>query len=194
MQDPTIIDQTPARRPRRTYTREFKIDAVAQCERGDRSLAQVAMDLKINANLVRRWQREQRRYWNLILTANSDISLVNSDKRMHCPISNLTWSAAALFGPSTIMNMPTKNLLLVTTVSLVQVACGGGGGGSSTSASIEAALDGVWRSDCAFNIDDADYQQDTLNIDQTEFTLTQSTFNDQSCTQKEQDTVIAGSF
>ena len=92
------------------------------------------------------------------------------------------------------MNMPTKNLLLVTTVSLVQVACGGGGGGSSTSASIEAALDGVWRSDCAFNIDDADYQQDTLNIDQTEFTLTQSTFNDQSCTQKEQDTVIAGSF
>jgi len=60
MQDPIIVDQTPARPPRRTYTKEFKIDAVAQCERGDRSLAQVAMDLKINANLVRRWQKEQR--------------------------------------------------------------------------------------------------------------------------------------
>lgn len=60
MQDPIILDQTPARPPRRTYTKEFKIDAVAQCERGDRSLAQVAMDLKINANLLRRWQREQK--------------------------------------------------------------------------------------------------------------------------------------
>ena len=58
MQDPIIVNQTPARPPRRTYTKEFKIDAVAQCERGDRSLAQVAMDLKINANLVRRWQKE----------------------------------------------------------------------------------------------------------------------------------------
>ena len=58
MQDPIIVDQSPARPPRRTYSREFKIDAVAQCEHGDRSLAQVAMDLKINANLVRRWQRE----------------------------------------------------------------------------------------------------------------------------------------
>jgi len=58
MQDPIIVDQTPARPARRTYTKEFKIDAVAQCERGDRSLSQVAMDLKINANLVRRWQRE----------------------------------------------------------------------------------------------------------------------------------------
>lgn len=58
MQNPIIVNPAPARPPRRTYTKEFKIDAVAQCERGDRSLAQVAMDLKINANLVRRWQRE----------------------------------------------------------------------------------------------------------------------------------------
>lgn len=58
MQDPIIVNQAPVRPPRRTYTKEFKIDAVAQCERGDRSLAQVAMDLKINANLVRRWQKE----------------------------------------------------------------------------------------------------------------------------------------
>jgi len=60
MQDPIIVDQPPARPPRRTYTDEFKADAVAQCERGDRSLAQVAMDLKINANLVRRWQKERQ--------------------------------------------------------------------------------------------------------------------------------------
>lgn len=60
MQDPIVVDQTPIRPPRRTYTKEFKINAVAQCARGDRSLAQVAMDLKINANLVRRWQKEQQ--------------------------------------------------------------------------------------------------------------------------------------
>ena len=58
MQDPIVVNQTPSRPPRRSYTKEFKIDAVAQCQRGDRSLAQVAMDLKINANLVRRWQKE----------------------------------------------------------------------------------------------------------------------------------------
>lgn len=58
MQDPIIVNHSPTKPPRRTYTKEFKIDAVAQCERGDRSLAQVAMDLKINANLVRRWQKE----------------------------------------------------------------------------------------------------------------------------------------
>ena len=60
MQDPIIVDQPPARPPRRTYSNEFKANAVALCERGDRSLAQVAMDLKINANLVRRWQKERR--------------------------------------------------------------------------------------------------------------------------------------
>jgi transposase-like protein len=59
MQDPIIVNQAPKRPPRRTYTKEFKLDAVAQCERGDRSLAQVAMDLRINANLIRRWQKEQ---------------------------------------------------------------------------------------------------------------------------------------
>ncbi len=53
-----MVEPTPSRRPRRSYTRDFKIDAVGQCECGDRSLAQVAMDLKVNANLLRRWQRE----------------------------------------------------------------------------------------------------------------------------------------
>lgn len=58
MQNPIIVDSEPARPCRRSYTKEFKIDVVAQCERGDRSVAQVAMDNQINANLVRRWQRE----------------------------------------------------------------------------------------------------------------------------------------
>jgi len=58
MQDSEIVDVQPVRASRRSYTREFKIDVVAQCGRGDRSLAQVAMDNQINANLVRRWQKE----------------------------------------------------------------------------------------------------------------------------------------
>ena len=58
MQDSNIVDTQPVRASRRSYTRKFKTDVVAQCERGDRSLAQVAMDNQINANLVRRWQKE----------------------------------------------------------------------------------------------------------------------------------------
>ena len=58
MQDSIIVNLKPARQPRRTYSKEFKVDIVSQCELGDRPLAQVAMDNQINANLVRRWQRE----------------------------------------------------------------------------------------------------------------------------------------
>lgn len=58
MADPIIVDSEPTRPLRRSYSQEFKINLVTQCQRGDRSLSQVAMDNQINANLLRRWQRE----------------------------------------------------------------------------------------------------------------------------------------
>ena len=42
---------------RRTYTKEFKTQIVALCERGDRSIAQVALEHQINANLIHKWCR-----------------------------------------------------------------------------------------------------------------------------------------
>ena len=58
MHDPIILDSKPTKTPRRKYTKTFKAELVALCDRGDRSLAQVAMEHQINANLVRKWQRE----------------------------------------------------------------------------------------------------------------------------------------
>ena len=47
-------------RTRRTYTREFKAQIVALCEKGDRSIAQVALEHQINANLIHKWCRSFR--------------------------------------------------------------------------------------------------------------------------------------
>jgi len=44
--------------PRRQYDREFKIEAVKLADRGDNTIAQIARDLGINPNLIRRWKRQ----------------------------------------------------------------------------------------------------------------------------------------
>ena len=49
---------TTGRRRRQTYSREFKDQAVASCQRPGVSLAAIAMDLRVNANILRRWVRE----------------------------------------------------------------------------------------------------------------------------------------
>ncbi len=51
--------KTPGRK-RRVYTREFKEQIVALCERGDRSIAQVALEHQINANLIHKWCRQTK--------------------------------------------------------------------------------------------------------------------------------------
>lgn len=43
------------RRTRRTYTREFKIEAVRLFTQGDHRLSQVARDLDVDRKLLRRW-------------------------------------------------------------------------------------------------------------------------------------------
>ena len=47
-----------ARRRRSTYTPEFKAKAVAACMQPGVSIASLAMDLRVNANVLRRWIRE----------------------------------------------------------------------------------------------------------------------------------------
>ena len=46
------------KRPRRSFTPEFKAEVVELCRRGDRSVGQVARDLDLTETAVRAWVRQ----------------------------------------------------------------------------------------------------------------------------------------
>ncbi|MFB4294559.1 transposase [Nonomuraea sp. ATR24] len=45
-------------RPRRSFTPEFKAEIVELCQRGDRSVGQVAQDFDLTETAVRQWIRQ----------------------------------------------------------------------------------------------------------------------------------------
>ncbi|MEV0283455.1 transposase [Kribbella sp. NPDC050820] len=48
-------------RPRRSFTSEFKAEIVELCQRGDRSVGQVAKDFDLTETAVRAWLRQAER-------------------------------------------------------------------------------------------------------------------------------------
>jgi transposase len=50
-----------ARRPRRSFTPEFKAEIVELCQRGDRSIVQVAQDFDLTESSVRNWIAQAER-------------------------------------------------------------------------------------------------------------------------------------
>lgn len=48
------------KRPRKSYTREYKLNAVRLTTRGGVSVAQAARDLGINENTLHNWRRQHR--------------------------------------------------------------------------------------------------------------------------------------
>ena len=48
-------EQAKTRQPRRTFTKQFKAELVARVHEGQQSLAQIALDNHINANLLHTW-------------------------------------------------------------------------------------------------------------------------------------------
>ena len=48
-------------RARRSFTPEFKAEIVALCQRGDRSIGQVARDFDLTETAVREWVRQAER-------------------------------------------------------------------------------------------------------------------------------------
>ena len=46
------------KRERRTYTKEFKIEAVALAVKREKSISQIAKDLGINENVLRKWMKQ----------------------------------------------------------------------------------------------------------------------------------------
>ena len=45
---------------RRVHTREFKAEAVALAEKREKPISQVALDLGLNENVLRRWMKQTR--------------------------------------------------------------------------------------------------------------------------------------
>lgn len=58
MQESVNQSNTTNRRARRSYTADFKRHIVSLCDRGDRSIAQIALEHQINANLIHKWSRQ----------------------------------------------------------------------------------------------------------------------------------------
>ena len=57
----TVIDSTPTlKKPRRTFTAEFKHQLIQQFQQPDTSVAKVAMQHQVNANLLHKWIRQSR--------------------------------------------------------------------------------------------------------------------------------------
>ena len=57
----TVIDTAPTlKKPRRTFTAEFTHQLIQQCQQPDTSVAKVAMQHQINANLLHKWIRQSR--------------------------------------------------------------------------------------------------------------------------------------
>lgn len=50
------------KKPRKSYTREFKIEAVRMTTEGGMSVAQAARDLELNENTLHNWRRQFRQW------------------------------------------------------------------------------------------------------------------------------------
>jgi transposase len=62
-------------RPRRAFTPEFKAEIVELCQRGDRSVRQVARDFDLTETAVRQWVKQAE------LDAGTRSDGLNSDER-----------------------------------------------------------------------------------------------------------------
>jgi transposase len=58
---PGVQDRDRWSRPRRSFTPEFKTEIVELCQRGDRSVGQVARDFDLTETAVREWVRQGER-------------------------------------------------------------------------------------------------------------------------------------
>ncbi len=55
MQESTGSELAPVKRVRRTYSKQFKAHLIGLVKEGNQSIASIAQEHKINANLLHRW-------------------------------------------------------------------------------------------------------------------------------------------
>ncbi|MBT2298151.1 transposase [Pseudomonas fluorescens] len=53
----SLLKQTPMPQERRSYSKSFKAQVIAECAQADTSIANVALTHNLNANLVHKWIR-----------------------------------------------------------------------------------------------------------------------------------------
>jgi transposase len=92
----------PDRRRRRTHSTEFKAKVVASCRKSGVSIAAVALDYRLNANLVRRWvvADEQAARAKPIVTALASPAPSTVENRAFIPLQLET---SAVTAPQEIM-------------------------------------------------------------------------------------------
>ena len=77
------------KRKRRTYSKRFKAELVAECLAGEDSIASIALRHDINPNLVHRWVTENRR------SGQHELSELSEPKgKSNIPAAPLNWVAA----------------------------------------------------------------------------------------------------
>jgi transposase len=69
-------------RPRRAFTPEFKAEIVELCQRGDRTVAQVARDFDLTETAVRAWVKQAE------LDAGTRVDGLTSDERSELASEN----------------------------------------------------------------------------------------------------------
>ncbi len=70
------------KKPRKTYTREFKVEAVRLTTEGGIKVAQAARDLGINENTLHIWRRQFRQWGAGPTAGKGDLTLAEENRRL----------------------------------------------------------------------------------------------------------------
>ncbi|MBA3468029.1 MAG: transposase [Herpetosiphonaceae bacterium] len=76
-------------KPKRTFTTEFKRDAIALAERGDHSVAQIERDLGLSAGCLRHWRADARRAAAAGTTTDALADQARELQRLRCENARL---------------------------------------------------------------------------------------------------------
>lgn len=105
----TVIDSTAIHeeqryaRPRRTFTTEFKQHLIKLCQQTDTSVAKVAMQHQINANLLHKWMSQSKSF-------SPTLKQVSDQQTDFLPIVLNSPSRTEEPEPSPAINHPVANI------------------------------------------------------------------------------------
>jgi transposase len=73
---------TAEKKPRKSYTREYKSEAVRMTTEGGIAVAQAARDLGINENTLHNWRRQFRQWGAGPTAGKGDLTLAEENRRL----------------------------------------------------------------------------------------------------------------
>ena len=76
------------KKPRKVYTREYKIEAVRLTTEGGIAVAQAARDLGINENTLHNWRRQFRQWGAGPAAGKESLSLAEENRRLRKELAN----------------------------------------------------------------------------------------------------------